>query len=40
VDLEEGLQRTIEWYKSNVKWFRKLKQNSKEYYEKQYGKDF
>ncbi len=38
VDLEEGLAKTVAWYKKNKKWWQKLKRgNFKDYYQKQYG---
>ena len=37
VGFEEGLQKTIAWYKTNEKWWKKIKDGSyKEYYNKQY----
>lgn len=39
VSFEEGLQKTIAWYKANEKWWKKIKDGSyKEYYKKQYKK--
>jgi dTDP-glucose 4,6-dehydratase len=39
VTFEEGMQKTIEWYKNNEAWWKNIKNgNYKEYYEKQYGK--
>lgn len=38
VDFEEGLKKTIEWYKNNEDWWRNIKSGEyKEYYKKQYG---
>lgn len=38
VSFEEGLQRTIEWYKNNEKWWKNVKSGEYEkYYTKQYG---
>jgi len=38
VSLEEGLRKTIEWYKKNEDWWRRVKSGEYEkYYEKQYG---
>jgi dTDP-glucose 4,6-dehydratase len=40
-DFEEGLQKTVEWYKNNEAWWRAIKEKSAEfkaYYEKNYGK--
>lgn len=34
---EEGLQRTIDWYKNNEQWWRPLKEKNQSYYKKQYG---
>lgn len=41
VDFEEGLRRTVEWYRSNEEWWRAIKEKSddfKKYYAEQYGK--
>jgi len=39
VSLEEGLKRTVEWFKQNEVWWKNIKSGSyKEYYGKQYGK--
>jgi dTDP-glucose 4,6-dehydratase len=36
---QEGLETTIEWYKDNEAWWKKIKSGEyKGYYEKQYGK--
>ena len=38
VQLEEGLARTVAWYKKNKKWWKKIKGDEfKAYYKKQYG---
>lgn len=38
VTFEEGIARTIQWYKDNEKWWRDIKSGEyKEYYKKQYG---
>jgi len=38
VSFEEGLQRTVEWYKNNENWWRNIKSGEyKDYYKKQYG---
>ena len=40
VDFEEGLRKTVQWFKDNEKWWRAIKERSAEYkayYEKQYG---
>jgi len=38
VDFESGLARTVEWYRANERWWRRLKDASfKSYYETQYG---
>lgn len=37
VSLEEGLQKTIEWYKTHQDWWQPLKSESKEFFEKNYG---
>lgn len=39
VSFEEGLKKTIAWYKANSAWWKKIKDGSyKEYYKKQYTK--
>jgi len=39
VTLEEGLTRTVEWFKANEAWWKSVKSGEyQEYYEKQYGK--
>ncbi|OGH03104.1 MAG: dTDP-glucose 4,6-dehydratase [Candidatus Levybacteria bacterium RIFCSPHIGHO2_01_FULL_37_17] len=38
-NLDKALELTIEWYKKNVDWWKKIKEGEfKEYYEKQFGK--
>jgi len=38
-DFEEGMKKTVEWYKSNPDWWKKIKSGEYlKYYEKQYGK--
>lgn len=37
VSLEEGLQKTIEWYKTHQDWWQPLKSESKEFFEQNYG---
>lgn len=38
VSLDEGLAMTIDWYKQNTKWWKKIKEESfKDYYQKQYA---
>ncbi len=38
VKLKEGLKETVEWYKNNEDWWKKIKNGEyKNYYEKQYG---
>jgi len=37
MDFEEGLKKTIDWYKQNEAWWKPLKEKNKEYFEKQYG---
>jgi dTDP-glucose 4,6-dehydratase len=39
VSLEEGLQKTIDWYQNNPQWWKPLKEANKEYYQKQYQKN-
>jgi len=39
IDFEQGLAKTIEWYKNNRQWWQKIKSGKyKNYYQKQYGK--
>lgn len=39
VTLEEGLSRTVTWYKKNKEWWKKIKESDyKSYYKNQYGK--
>lgn len=39
VSFEEGMQKTVEWYKNNEDWWKNIKSGEyKEYYQKQYGK--
>jgi dTDP-glucose 4,6-dehydratase len=39
VTLEEGLQKTVEWFESNESWWQNVKSGAyQEYYKKQYGK--
>lgn len=39
VSFEEGLKKTVEWYKNNESWWKNIKTGDyKEYYKKQYGK--
>jgi dTDP-glucose 4,6-dehydratase len=38
VVLEEGLEKTIEWYKNNEDWWRPLKEDSKEFFKQNYAK--
>lgn len=36
---DEGLQKTVDWYKSNQDWWKRIKNGEyQEYYQKQYGK--
>ena len=37
VDFEEGLKKTIAWYKENEKWWKRLKEKNRDYYNLQYG---
>lgn len=38
INFTEGLAKTVEWYKSNEEWWRKIKSGEyREYYKKQYG---
>ncbi len=36
VTIEEGLERTINWYKGNEAWWRPLKENAQEFFKKNY----
>lgn len=38
VVLEEGLERTIEWYRRNENWWRPLKESAGEFFKANYGK--
>jgi dTDP-glucose 4,6-dehydratase len=38
VTFEEGLKMTINWYQENKWWWQPLKEQSKQYYQEQYGK--
>ncbi len=38
VTLEEGLQKTIEWYKNNESWWKPLKQKAQEFFDQNYQK--
>ncbi|MBT4651996.1 MAG: dTDP-glucose 4,6-dehydratase [Candidatus Pacebacteria bacterium] len=38
VSLEEGIQKTIDWYTSNAQWWKKLRDTNKQYFEEQYKK--
>lgn len=38
VTLEEGIKRTIEWYKNNEAWWKPLKEKQAQYFETQYAK--
>lgn len=39
VKFEDGLQRTVEWFKANTEWWKKIKSGEyQEYYKKQYSK--
>jgi dTDP-glucose 4,6-dehydratase len=39
ISFEEGLQKTLEWYRNNESWWKNIKSGGyKEYYAKQYGK--
>jgi len=40
VSFEKGISETVEWYKNNEAWWRKVKSGEyKEYYKKQYGRE-
>lgn len=39
VSLEEGLSKTIEWFTNNRDWWQPLKDQSKEYYQANYGEN-
>ena len=36
VDFDEGLERTIDWYKENESWWKPLKAKNRDYFKKQY----
>lgn len=36
VDFDEGLRRTIDWYKANEAWWKPLKEKNWEYYQREY----
>lgn len=36
VNLQEGLEKTVAWYRANENWWRPLKEKNKEYFVKQY----
>jgi dTDP-glucose 4,6-dehydratase len=39
-DFETWLSKTVEWYKKNEKWWRRVKSGEyQEYYKKQYGEE-
>ncbi len=39
ITFEDGLKKTLEWYRENEEWWKKIKSGEyQEYYEKQYGK--
>jgi len=39
IDFDQGLARTVEWYKNNPEWWQNVKSGAyKDYYRKQYGK--
>ena len=39
VNFEEGLKKTVEWYKNNQNWWKNIKSGEyKDYYRKQYEK--
>lgn len=37
LNLEEGLQKTIQWYSENENWWKPLKEKNQKYFEEQYG---
>jgi dTDP-glucose 4,6-dehydratase len=38
VSFEEGLRKTVDWYKENQKWWKNVKSGAyQEYYQKNYG---
>lgn len=40
VSFEEGIQRTVDWYRDNPEWWRSIRDGDyREYYERQYGKE-
>jgi len=39
INFEDGMKKTVEWYKNNLDWWKKIKSGEYlKYYEKQYGK--
>jgi dTDP-glucose 4,6-dehydratase len=38
VTLEEGLQKTIAWYRTHESWWKPLKEKSQQFYQANYGK--
>lgn len=38
VDLEKGLSKTVDWYRSNQEWWQTLKQKNRDYFQQQYKK--
>lgn len=39
VSLEEGLQKTVDWYQNNPNWWQELKQKNQDWFTKQYPKN-
>lgn len=39
VSFEEGLERTINWYRNNESWWKPLKAKNQQYFQDQYGKN-
>ena len=38
-NFEKALKETVDWYRNNESWWRKLKEKAREFYKKQYGGD-
>lgn len=38
-NFEKALKETVDWYRDNESWWRKLKEKAREFYKKQYGGD-
>ncbi|GAI07646.1 unnamed protein product, partial [marine sediment metagenome] len=36
-NFKEALKETVDWYKNNESWWKRLKEKTEEFYKKQYG---